>query len=202
MPPESLHFKLIDDLWERVDLGRRDSDVALFLNLMYVGEALVKTVTACMVAAIDDDRDRNRYRLLHRLVRADGLGEWADALDDALLGPASQMLRPAAHDAQVDLIQKLTVGSWQHDASTLMQDCLRQLQSSVEDVPTKCQGRAWFRAFVELRNKTRGHGATTHATCSLLCPQLERSLALVSQNCKALKYQWAYLHRGISGTHY
>ncbi len=194
-----LVFKPMDDLWERVGLGKQDSDVTLFLNLMYLGEALVKIVTAGMIAAIDDDKDRNRYRLLHRLVRADGLGEWADALDDSLVGPASQSLRTAAREPQRDLTQKLAAGSWQHDATSLMHDCLRQLQEPVGDVPVRCQGGAWFRAFVELRNKPRGHGATTHATCSLLCPHLERSLALVSQNCKVLKCQWAYLHRNLSG---
>jgi hypothetical protein len=66
----------IDKMWERIEVAREDSDTSLFLHLMYLGEMVTKTIVAGLVAAIVDDRDRHRYRLLHRLVRADGLGEW------------------------------------------------------------------------------------------------------------------------------
>src|SRR2546425_6417307 len=54
--------------------------------LMYLGELLTKTVAAGLVAAIIDDRDRHRYRQLHRLVRADSLSEWIAVIDDVLVG--------------------------------------------------------------------------------------------------------------------
>ena len=60
-----MNFKPIDDLWERVALSKQDSDVTLFYNLMFLGEALVKTVTSGLIASVQDDRDKNRYRLLH-----------------------------------------------------------------------------------------------------------------------------------------
>src|SRR5438094_677316 len=54
--------------------------------LMHLGELLTKTVAAGLVAAIIDDRDRHRYRQLHRLVRADSLSEWIAVIDDVLVG--------------------------------------------------------------------------------------------------------------------
>ena len=64
-------------MWERVEIGRQDSDTTLFLNLMYYGEMAAKLAVAAMVAAIGDDKDRSRYRATATLVRADGIGDWA-----------------------------------------------------------------------------------------------------------------------------
>jgi hypothetical protein len=86
-------------------MAREDSDAALFDALMYEGEMVLKLVVGGMVSALSDDSERHRYRQLHRLVRADGLGEWADALDDVLVGPAAQYLDYGARETQKQLTQ-------------------------------------------------------------------------------------------------
>ena len=63
---------------------KAESDPAYFAALMYTGEALMKLAVAGLVAAIQDDREGHRYRLESRLVRANGLGEWDEVLDDVL----------------------------------------------------------------------------------------------------------------------
>ena len=85
---------------ERVGRAREDSDTSLFLDLMYYGELVTKMTTAAIVSAILNDKERQRYRLVHRLVRADGIGEWSEALDAALTGPASQFLQLQARVEQ------------------------------------------------------------------------------------------------------
>lgn len=59
---------------ERVERAKADSDASLFFELLYLGEFVLKTTAAGFIAAIDDDRDGHRYRLTHKLVRADGIG--------------------------------------------------------------------------------------------------------------------------------
>src|SRR5271156_3887436 len=86
-------FRLMKD---RLEVAREESDTALFFHLLYFGEMLLKLTAAGLAAAIVDDRDRHRYRQVHRLVRADGLGEWSSAIDDILTGPTAQFLTPAA----------------------------------------------------------------------------------------------------------
>jgi hypothetical protein len=49
---------------------------------------LTKAEVAGMVAAVADDSNRHRYRLLHRLVCADGLGAWQEALTEVLTVPS------------------------------------------------------------------------------------------------------------------
>jgi hypothetical protein len=75
-------------VWDRVEAARGDSQIAVCRNLMVFGEALLKTVTAGMIAAVEDDKDRHRYSLCHRLIRANGLGEWDDVLANVVSGPA------------------------------------------------------------------------------------------------------------------
>src|SRR3546814_3950578 len=54
---------------DRVERYGSDSDTALFTELLYAGEFIVKATTAAFVSAIEDDRQNHRYRLLHGLDR-------------------------------------------------------------------------------------------------------------------------------------
>jgi hypothetical protein len=189
----------IERMWERVEVARQDSDTALFLHLMYAAEQLVKLVCTGLVATLCDDVDRHRYRLSHRLVRADGIGDWSAALDEILNGPSSQCLPFEAKTEQRELTQKCNAGEWQHDAVVELDSCLRLLDNQREGFPFKLEGKRWFLGFTELRNRTRAHGATSPSLCSQLCPPLERSIRLISDNFSLFKREWAYLHKNLSG---
>lgn len=186
-------------MWEKVEIARQDSDSALFLHLMYAAEQALKLVCTGMVATLCDDVDRHRYRLGHRLVRADGVGDWAAVLDEVLSGPASQCLAEEAKTEQRELTQKCGPGDWQHEAVVQMDLCLRLLDSQREGFPFKLEGKRWFLGFTELRNKTRAHGATSPSVCSQLCPPLEKSIRLMTENFSLFKREWAFLHKNLSG---
>ena len=55
-----LHF--IKQLEEQDAIIAADSDVAYFHHLLCKAEMLLKTTVAGLVAAIEDDSDRHRYR--------------------------------------------------------------------------------------------------------------------------------------------
>jgi hypothetical protein len=184
---------------QAVEASRGDSDVSLFMELLYFGEMLIKTVTAGLVASIMDDRDRHRYRQLHRLVRADSLGEWTSVIDEVLVGPASQFLASAARDVQRELTERLGAGTWQHSAVVELDQCIRVVDPSWERMPARVDARRAFTLFAVLRNKTRGHGATQGETCSRLCPHLESGLRLIAENLSLFAKPWAFLHRNLSG---
>ncbi|WP_296546234.1 hypothetical protein, partial [Phenylobacterium sp.] len=90
----------LDLMRQRVDRYGSDSDSSRFTELLYLGELVLKLTTAAVVAAIQDDREGHRYRLLHTIVRSDGLGSWSKVLDEALTGPASQHLSAALGEAR------------------------------------------------------------------------------------------------------
>lgn len=189
----------LDRMWERAERARDSSDIDFFLNLMYYGELLTKVITLGLVAAIQDDSERHRYRQLHRLVRADGLGEWEQALNDLLIGPASQHLLFEARNEQRELTKRCKPGEWQYEAVALLHKCLEEIEQEIEPLPTKVDARRWFSVFVRLRNKTRGHGAPPSSVCSKICLDLKQSIELLIGNFNLFRRSWAYLHQNLSG---
>ena len=163
---------------QRIAVERTESDSAFFDALMYEGEMVLKLVVAGMVAAVVTERERHRYRLIHRLVRADGLGEWADVLDDLVVGPAAQYLDTEAREAQRHLTQNYGAESWQYRCIALVQDCLEVVGVSAQPRARRVPGRQFFREFVRLRNETRGHGARSPDRLSRACPPLEEAINL------------------------
>ena len=184
---------------ERVERARDDSNTAIFNDLLLLGEMVTKLVAAGYIAAIDDDRDRHRYQKVYRLVRTDGIGEWAQAIEDTLTGTASQHLIAPVREEQRELTQALASGTWQYEAVQLLNECVRLIDPTTENLPTRVAGRRWFATFARFRNKTRGHGATTGDKINHLLPLLERSISLMFEHLSLLKRPWLYLYPNLSG---
>src|SRR4051794_20949808 len=125
----------IEQTLTRADRARSDSDFTYFFSLLLATEALAKTVVAAIVAAVGDDKDRNRYRLEHQLVRAEGLGDWGKVLEDALTGQASHFLLAEARTEQTQLITQCKKGDWQYDAVSELKIVLAHLNIEAEEVP-------------------------------------------------------------------
>lgn len=192
-------FRPMELIIDRVNRYGADSDSALFTELLYAGEFVLKITTATLVSAIEDDRENHRYRLLHDLVRADGLGDWARALDEALTGPASQHIAGTLFDVRKAFTERLGKGSWQQEAVHDLHEVLVGVQDGAQPIGEKVALRTWFQMFAELRNRTRGHGALTPATCAKLASKLNDSIRLICANSPVFQLPWAYLHRNLSG---
>ena len=193
-------MKPLVQMWQRVEVARQDSDSELFSALLLAGELALKLTTVGLMAGIPDDRERHRYRLAFKLVRADGLGDWATSLDDLLKGPAShQLCEPVNQIEKAELVQPCEVGSWQHEAILSLKLVLDKLKLQYDPLPTKLDARRWFSLFAILRNGTRAHGATLPSVKSSACPDLEKSIRLFTENFSLFKREWAYLFRNISG---
>ena len=192
----------IDLLLNRVEIGRAESQAALFHDLLYLAEAFLKTYTAAIVAAVPDESARHRYRLCHKLVRAASIGEWDEVLADVSTGPASQHLMPGASAIQLELSQRSGRGSWVYDATALLHGCLSEVLPALESLPTKVDGRRWFNLLVQFRNKTKGHGAITNDVVAKIVGDLERSIRLYLDNSAVPKLQWAFVKRNLSGKYH
>ncbi len=145
----------------RVEAGRTESTAEHVNSLLYVAEALLKTYTGAIVAGVPDEPNRHRYRLCHKLIRATGIGEWDEALADVSTGPASQHLLPGAALLQKELTERVGRGTWVYQAVELLHQALSKVLPDIEPLPSRVDGRRWFSTLVQLRNKTRGHGAPT-----------------------------------------
>jgi len=192
-------FKPLKLLFDRVETHGTDSDTTLFTELLYVGEFIIKTTASAMVALVQNDRDGHRYRLLHALVRADGVGEWAAVIDQTLTGQASQLLVSRALDMRRTFTERSAPGSWQDQAVKALYSVLATIYPEASQPAERPQLRSWFTIFAELRNKTRGHGAMTPATASRLVVPLNNAIRLMADNNPIFNVPWAYLHRNLSG---
>lgn len=186
----------------RARLARDEADTAYFFELMYLGEMAVKILVVELLAALQDDREGRRYALEYRLLRADGIGEWAEILDEALTGPASQLLMSAGRESQRALSTNFgpTDDTWQRRAVDQLNQACRCLDDHFDDVSKKKVSlRVWVRHFAWLRNRTRGHGSPKSTTLSAVCPVLYSSIEEMLANAPAFHRSWAHLHRSLSG---
>ncbi len=189
----------IEQILERTERAKSDSDYTYFFALLFAAEALAKTMVLGIVASIADDNDRNRYRLEHQLVRSDGLGDWGRVIEDALIGPASQFLLNEAREEQKELTQGCKEGEWQFDAVAELKAALHHLGIEAEEVPVKSDMKRWFRLFATLRNKTRAHGATQPEKTTVAAEHIAKSIELVYRNFRIFRRPWAHLYRNMNG---
>ena len=181
----------------RLHAERQDSDVALFHALLYYGESVVKLLTTALVAGIQNDH--YRYRQEHRLVRADGLGDWHAALAETVNGPPSQFLITSALEHRNEINRRCSSDSWQYEAVNSLAQSLKQLGINSRLSLRKPSCLEWVETFAVLRNKTRAHGAQPSSQLGDVCHLLEHSIELVAQNCTLLQRPWAYLRQNLSG---
>jgi hypothetical protein len=187
---------------ERVERAKADSDVTLFFELLYLGEFILKLTAAGLIAGIEDDRDGHRYRLVHKLIRADGIGEWTQSLDDVLSGPASQFLVSEAKEDRRIITERLAKDSWQHMAVLDLLAAAQEFGVHPDINREKIALRSWFDVFPELRNKTRGHGAPKTSACAAAVGLLERSVTAIANQSPIFQREWAYLRQNLSGKYH
>ena len=194
-------FLPLDSINQRIALDRDDSDSALFAGLMLKGELIIKLAVAGLVASLADDIERSRYSHVRRLVRANGIGEWAEVLDTILIGPSSALLPPEARNTHRQLTMTEAAPSWQYQAVRILNDAMNAVTPSNENLPGRFQLRRWFRDFATLRNDTRGHGAQRPGVLSKACPQIEECLDLIETHLDIFNWPWAYIQQNLSGKH-
>src|SRR5437016_3155335 len=109
--------EILDRVLIRAEREKSDSDFSYFFSLLLAGETVLKVAVAGVVALLGEDKDRNRYRLEHGLLRADGLGDWTQALNDALSGPAAHSIPVTAYPLQAEFTRACKAGDWQYEAA-------------------------------------------------------------------------------------
>lgn len=189
---------LLDELEARVARDQGEGDIAYFHALMLQLEYVTKLVTAGVVACVREEPERHRYSFEHTLVRANSLGEWVDTLNAALTGPAAQHFLPAASTIPRSLTERVAEGDWRYAAVRRLHDAAQRFKLDLQ-VGAKVALRQFFQLGAAIRNRTRGHGATTSADCSDVCPLLAEAIELVIGQVELFRIPWVYLHRNLSG---
>ena len=190
----------IQRMIERLESTKNDSDLAYFYDLLLLGEQLTKTITLFLVTCVNEDNERTKYRHEHSLVRANAIGDFSKTIDEILVGPTSEILSSSIREYEFkELTQRVSHGAWQYSALTLLDKCLDSFNIKHEKIGVKAPLRLWFNLFTNLRNKTKGHGATKIEPCFEVCPMLYESICLILDNLSLFSRPWAYFYRNLSG---
>ena len=197
---ETYNFDILSRFETRLNSAKTESDNAYFYDLLLYGELIVKITSLFLIANLNEDKDRNRYRHLYRITRAGGIGDFSQVIMEILSGPASGNLSSAISDDELtELNNKIDPHSWQKEALNSLIDCLKLFEIDYTQPGAKTPFRVWFTLFASLRNKTKGHGAPTAEKISKACLLLEKSLSNVVNNLTLFKRPWVFLHRNLNG---
>lgn len=181
-------------LFQEVDWEvNRAKDEGYHAYFDWLGRKLEYVTKVVIAGALAFPADQDRRRSIEReIVR---YGTWSNALQDILRS------RPIdeAQEFRNDFNENERPPGWRHEA-------VRRLVSAgirvgVKDRELKSvQLWRFFELAVQFRNRARGHGAPTHDQMSLACPELARSLDLLTANLRLFGLPWAYLQRQLDGT--
>ena len=189
---------LFQGIDRRIELDREDSDSAYFHALALKLEYITKLVTAGLLACVGDDSDRHRYSVEHTLVRADSIGDWVRALNTILVGPAAQFFLPLSAEVVKALTERVGDRDWRHSAVIDMKTAAEEVGAEV-NIGRRVALRQMFEIGAQLRNRSRGHGATTTEQYSRASPYLHSALTALTENIPLFGLPWVYLHRNLSG---
>ena len=190
---------LFDGIDKRIALDKEDGNYACFYALSLKLEYITKIVTSGVLACIGDDVDRHRYSLEHKLVRANSIGEWAKALNEALVGSPARFFDSNARKLVVrDLTERVGSGDWRYSAVTDLNQAAAKV-GAVTTLGGKVTLRQFFEIGAQFRNRSRGHGASTNDQCGQSCPRLAAALDAVAGRLRLFGLPWVYLHRNLSG---
>ena len=189
---------LFEGIDRRIELDKEDSDSASFHALTLKLEYLTKLVTAGVVACVGNDLDRHRYSVEHTLVRADSIGEWVRALNTILAGPAAQFFMPHSSEVIKALTERVGPEDWRHSAVTAMKRAAEEVGAD-GNIGKRVALRQLFEIGAQLRNRSRGHGATTTEQSSRASHYLHSALRALTENVLLFELPWVYLHQNLSG---
>ena len=191
------HKTLFSGINDRIAIDRNDGDIAFFSALMYKLEFLVKIIISGVVACLEDDHNRYRYTLEHKLIRADSIGLWNEAFNEALIGPSADSMPDSARNMAKDFTQRVGQGDWRYKALVQLATASQLLGANVE-LGSKEPLRRFVDIAARIRNRSRGHGAPTATQCAASCPYLLGALRAIETNCVILCLPWVYLHQNLS----
>ena len=189
---------LFDEIKARVDRDKDEGDIAYFYALLHQFEYITKLVTAGVIACIDQESNRHRYSLEHGIVRADSLGEWVNALNSSLTGPSAQFFLPAASPIVQNLTQRVAEADSRYAPVQQLSEVAERFGIN-KRLGAKVALRQVFELGVTIRNRTRGHGATTSSECNHVCPLILDAIDLAVNQIELFRVPWAYLYRNLSG---
>lgn len=173
-----------------------------FLATSYLAEALTKCIGIALQSLLAQKAPEQSYRMAYALVRANGLGEWEAWIRTCSTQPIAGFLPPTVNDLTIWLTSQKPPA-----VPTGLQDALANIRTSfsaldIEDsLPARRPSvRGVFSALVEIRNKTKAHGAVGANFFATANAAYASVISFLLRTCPLCAWRWLYLSRRENGT--
>lgn len=179
----------------RLNLIGPDSSGDTFLATSYVVESLMKTMAIALCAGIRQSSSSAAYKFEYDLIRADGLGNWVAVITNCTSQSYAGYVDAELQPLIAWLSQKRTrpEDQWARDLSANCGKILKLLGAGEGDQPTKLTIRFILSQLVQIRNKTKAHGAVGpefFETANRVYVDVVEALLL---HCPLCQWEWFHL---------
>jgi NB-ARC domain len=165
-----------------------------FLTASYLSEAAVKIFASTLHSALSLHHAQHAYKLAYDLVRADGLGVWTSSIEKATSMPLSSFLPPDFSPLLEWATRRRTKpeDEWCREALACTNEILGELGVEIEQTRRESV-RNLLNGLVQIRNKTKAHGALGPDFFSFANEPYIRAVSLLVENCPLFKWRWIHL---------
>jgi len=180
----------------RLNVVGPNSSADTFLVTSYLAEVGIKLIAVAFYAALLDKAPDYAYRIGYELVRADGLGGWEKVIRNATTLPQASYLGPEFQPVLEWATRKRTKpeDEWYRDARTGAANVLLELGVELE-TSRQDSVRTLISALVQIRNKTKAHGAAGQDFFAAVNPYYISAVTSFVRYCPLLSWNWMHLSK-------
>ena len=179
----------------RLNIVGEEASADTFLITSYLAEAAIKTIAIAFHSGLSGRAPDHAYRIGYELVRADGLGTWETVIRDSTTQPIVSFLPPNMNSL-ITWATKLRTkpeDEWFQQAKRDIEIVFRELGIESGIPERKPTARDLIAALVQVRNKTKAHGAVGVNFFSAANQPYSNAVKLLLTHCPVFQWQWLYL---------
>lgn len=185
----------------RLNICSPDDLTARFLETSYLAEATLKTLAVVLHSGIAKPARDIAYRHAYALVRGDGLGTWEQTIREITTRPTAAYLPPEFFPLLNWISKKRTKpeDEWFREAYSKARQVLALLGSEDHDGGRGATMKELITCLVQIRNKTKAHGAVGEDFYAAANPAYLETVASLLTSCPVLEWKWLHLLPRESG---
>jgi len=185
----------------RVNISGVDGGAETFLTASYVIEIAIKTIGITLYSGLKQKAPEQAYRMGYELIRADGLGIWDGWIRSATSQPAVGFLPPTFSElvSWANKIRSKPEDEWFREAVIKLNNIFDQLGLSSGIPERKPTIKDMISSFVQLRNKTKAHGALGNDFFHAVNIDFISTINAFLITCPCFKWKWVHLLARDSG---
>lgn len=166
-----------------------------FLETSYLAEVLIKSIAITLYAGLRTAAPNLAYKHAYDLVRAEGLGVWEQVIREISNQPTASYLSPEFYPLITWLSKKRTKNE-DEDYRQIFENTemiLKEIGVEHKDKLRIITVRDLINNFVQIRNKTKAHGAVGQDFYSMANEPYGDAVKKLISSCPSLDWKWIHI---------